>query len=263
VALPELIAQALGPPGPLLLFLLCVAFATAAQTLTGFAFSLILLGLSASLGLASVADAANAASVLTLVNAATYFAGRHDELPWTTMRPALLASLPGVVAGVLLLAWLSGHSIGVLRLLLGLTIIGCAGLLLLKRARATRLAPPSSFIVAGLSAGLLSGLFSTSGPPMIFHLYRQPLPPHTVRDALLMLFAVNASLRLVMVLATGGFTLRAALLALLALPLVAIVTRAVQRHPPPIGVAALRIGVAVLLAGAGLSLVATGWTAVR
>ena len=263
MALPEAVVQAFGPPGPLLLFLACVAFATAAQTLTGFAFSLILLGLTASLGLASVADTANAASVLTLVNAVTYFAGRHEQLPWTMMRPALLASLPGVVTGVLLLAWLSGHSIGVLRVLLGLTIVACAGLLLLERIRATQLAPPWAFAVAGLSAGLLSGLFSTSGPPMIFHLYRQPLPPHTVRDSLLMLFAINASLRLVMVLATGGFTLRAALLALLALPLVALVTRVVQRHPPPIGVAALRIGVAVLLAGAGLSLVATGWTAAQ
>ena len=52
--------------GPVLVFMLCVALATYAQNLTGFAFSLILLGLVSVFHVASVHDAANAAMVLTL-----------------------------------------------------------------------------------------------------------------------------------------------------------------------------------------------------
>ncbi len=257
--LPAVVAHALGPPGPLLLFLVCVAVATAAQTLTGFAFGLILVALAASLQLASVSDAANASTLLTLINTGTYFAGHRGELPWKIMRPSLIACLPGVAVGVLLLTWLSGHAVGVLRGLLGVAIIACAALLLIERARATHVGPPVAFATAGAAAGLLGGLFGTSGPPIVFHLYRQPLPPQTIRDALLMLFVVSASTRLVMVLATGGFTTRSVLLALLAFPLVAIVTRLLQRRPPPISAGLLRVVVAVLLAGAGIALLVQGW----
>jgi len=52
-----------------LLFLACVALATYAQTMTGFAFGLVLLGLSGVFQLASVSEVANVVSVLSLVNA--------------------------------------------------------------------------------------------------------------------------------------------------------------------------------------------------
>ena len=52
--------------GSHLLVLACVALASYAQNLTGFAFGLILLGLTAVLHLASLADVANVVSVLVL-----------------------------------------------------------------------------------------------------------------------------------------------------------------------------------------------------
>ncbi len=48
-------------------FVACAAAASWLQNLTGFAFALILLGSTAVLNIASVPDAANAATVLTLV----------------------------------------------------------------------------------------------------------------------------------------------------------------------------------------------------
>lgn len=246
--------QVLGPPGQGLLFLACVAVATVAQTLTGFAFGLVLLGLVACFHLASVADAANASMVLNLVNTATYFAGHREPPPWRLMRPAVLASLPGVVIGVLLLAWLSGNAVDVLRGLLGVTIVGCAIVLLLRRARNAQVSGPAAFGVAGAVSGLLGGMFGTSGPPMVYHMYRQPLEAETVRRGLLMIFAINSAMRLVMVVATGGLSLRAALLALLAFPLVVGVTRWTQRHPPALSAGTLRGIVAGLLVLAGSSL---------
>ena len=56
-----------------LLFLACVALAYA-RTMTGFAFGLVLLGLSGVFQLASVSEVANVVSVLSLVNAAVTLA---------------------------------------------------------------------------------------------------------------------------------------------------------------------------------------------
>lgn len=235
----------------------CVVVATVAQTLTGFAFGLVLLGLAASLKLASVADAANASMVLTLVNTVTYFAGHRQPLPWRLMRPAVVMSLPGVVLGVSLLGWLSGNAVDLLRGMLGVTIVACALVLMLRSARASQVSGPASFGAAGAVSGLLGGMFGTSGPPMVFHMYRQPVDAESIRRGLLMIFGINAAIRLLMVLAMGGFSLRAAVLTLLACPLVAGVTRWTQRYPPPLAPATLRLLVVGLLVTSGGSLLAS------
>lgn len=121
------------------LFLLCVALATCAQNLSGFAFALILLGLA---GLLELAPLANVATVLALAN-------------------ALVA--------------------------------------LRERSSAT------SFRTWGVVSGLLTGLFSTGGPPLVYHLYRQPMPLRTVRDTLAATLAASSLMRLTMVLGTGLF----------------------------------------------------------
>lgn len=63
------------------LFLLCVALASCAQSLSGFAFALILLGLAGLFELAPLADLANVATVLALVNARSPCAERAKH--WT------------------------------------------------------------------------------------------------------------------------------------------------------------------------------------
>ncbi|MGC8050090.1 hypothetical protein, partial [Salmonella enterica] len=72
----------------------------------------------------------------------------------------------------------------------------------------------------------------SAGPPMVFHLYRQPLDRVVVRDTLVLLFAVNAVLRLVIVLAQGRFDHASLALSLEALPVVLGVTWLARRHPP-------------------------------
>ena len=81
------------------LFLACVALATYAQTMTGFAFGLVLLGLSGVFQLASVSDVANVVSVLSLVNAVVTLARAKPQVNWRLMAPALASSLVGVGAG--------------------------------------------------------------------------------------------------------------------------------------------------------------------
>ena len=211
-----------------LLFLACVALASVAQNLTGFAFGLILLGLTAVLHLASLGDVANVVSVLVLVNAAITFGRTRPQLAWPVFGPSLAVSQLGVGAGVALLGWFS--------------------------ARARQSSLPAFLFFSGVS-GVMGGLFASAGPPMVYHLYRQPWPADMIRHSLIVLFAANAVLRLVLVMAHGQFSMTAFWLTLEALPLVMGLTWLARRHPSRLPIEHVRRAVFVLLLIAGLALV--------
>lgn len=257
MAVPPVAATlAPGPVTPYLLFVACVALATWVQNLTGFAFALILLGLVSGLQLASVADTANAATVLSLVNAAICFRAHRVSPPWQLMRPAMLPSVLGVLAGVLWLGWLSGHAVHWLRALLGLAIIACAVLLLVQRRPLDRLSRPWVFAVAGASSGVLGGLFSTAGPPLVFHLYRQPLDRQVIQHGLLLMFALGAAVRLLLVGLSGHWSLTSLWLSALAVPVVWGVNLLQRRWPTRLDARRTRhlVGGLLVLTGALLLL---------
>lgn len=252
--------EALGSPASIFGFLICVAVAAYAQTLTGFAFALILLSSVAVFDLVPIADAANAAMVLTLVNAYSFFRTDRRPPPWRMMRPALISSLCFTVVGVGLLMWFSSHATQWLKVLLGLVIAGCAFSLMLQRRPRQTLSSPAGFGVAGSLSGILGGLFGTSGPPIVYLMYQQPLDHSLIRRALLLVFASNSALRLVVVAATGTFTLRSLLLCALSVPIVHFVTIFTARRPPPVSGRTLRAAVAWLLVISGALLVFSGWS---
>lgn len=251
----EMLGSPLGVAG----FLVCVAVAAYAQTLTGFAFGLILLSAVGVFDLVPIADAANAVMVLVLVNVYSSFRASRQPLPWRMMRPALISSLGFIVVGVALLMWLSSHATQWLKILLGLVIAGCALSLMLQRQPRKTLSSPASFGVAGALSGVLGGLFGTSGPPIVYLMYRQPLDQTLIRLALLLVFACNAGLRLAVVVATGGFNVRSVLLCALSVPIVHYVTTFTARRPAPVSARTLRTGVAWLLVVSGVLLVFSGW----
>ncbi|MDX3904630.1 MAG: TSUP family transporter [Pigmentiphaga sp.] len=237
-----------------LLYLVCVGLAAYCQNLTGFAFALLLLGMVGAFGLMPITDAANVASVLSLVNILAYWRYNRVTFDWTVLRPILASSLLGVVAGVLLLDWLSTNAVAILSLLLGVAIIGCSLLLLVHSTpRPTPSGKPALWFYGALS-GLLGGLFSTSGPPMVYHLYRQPMDRAQVRECLFMMFAASSALRLLLVAGSGHFSWRSLLLAVSAIPVVAAVSWWQARHPTRLsrrGVEWLVCGL-LMLAGASL-----------
>jgi uncharacterized membrane protein YfcA len=239
------------------LFMGCVAVATCIQNLTGFAFGLILLGLVSVFGLVPVVDAANAATVLTLVNAVSYFRVNEIDRGWRVMRPAVLPSLAGVGAGVLLLTWLSGHEMHVLRGVLGAAILACALGLLIEAQPRTMVSSRTAFAAVGAVSGLMGGLFSSAGPPLVYHMYRQPLRRDLVKQCLILMFAINQLLRLVLMLSAGRFSWMSVCLSVAAVPVVYAVTRLQHRYVPPISATLTKRIVCGLLILAGTSLVAS------
>lgn len=240
-------------------FLLCVALATFVQSLTGFAFGLVLLGLVAMGHIAPVASVAAAMTVLTLVNAGVALSDRGAKPYKPALLPVLTSSFIGVGVGVFLLGWLGETTMPTLRGLLGVVIIlGSLPLVFSVKAGA-QMGPRWWYLISGSFTGLLSGLFATGGPPLVVHLYRQPLPLQQIRDTLLLVFAANALVRLGGVFIQGSFTYSVLLLTLEALPVVFGVSWLVRRYPPRIPDKFVRWTVFFLLLAAGGNLVWTTW----
>ncbi len=236
------------------LFLGCVAAAAYVQNLTGFALGLVLLGLAGLSHAAPLTDVTNVASVLTLVNAAAMFGAARPSLDRRVMVPTLAASLLGVAAGVALLNWLSDNAVAVLRLLLGVVIVGCAAVLLLDAPRRSQPSPRRTFAAFGLLSGVLGGLFATAGPPLVFHFYRQPMPLRAIRESLVAVFTLTALVRLALMLAAGRIGADAVRLSLEAAPLVLLMSWRMARRPPGWDPRLVRVLACALLGviGAGL-----------
>ncbi|OZI77952.1 TSUP family transporter [Bordetella genomosp. 12] len=238
-----------------LLFLLAVAVATYAQTMTGFAFGLVLLGLSSLFALAPLPDMSNTVSILTLINALVAIGRNRPQVNWTLLRPAMISSLVGVALGVAALDSIHGRMSVVLQWLLGLTILVCAFMLIMQARQLPRVSSRPVFVFFGLISGLLGGLFSSAGPPMVYQLYRQPLPLAVIRNSLLVLFAANAVVRLALVSWQGTLHANTLWMSLEALPVVVILTMLVRRFATADSIRAVKRMVFVLLIAAGLGLV--------
>jgi hypothetical protein len=236
------------------LFLMFVALAAYAQNLTGFALALILLGLVGATDLVPLPDTVNAMTVMTLTNACTFLYRRWPVQLERSLLPAVAASIPGTIAGMVLMSWLAGAAYEVLRLLLGLSIVLCA-LLLWRAAKPLKaVSSRGAFVLAGGISGLLGGMFSASGPPLVYLMYRQPLTHARIQESLILFFGVGSLLRLAIVIVAGRFSMHAVGLTAEAIPVVFAVTAFAAGRPPPLSLGLLRAVVCGLLVvtGAGL-----------
>jgi len=235
-------------------FLLLTGVAAYAQTLTGFAFGLITMGGVGLTGLLSLPDAAMIVSVLSLVNSAQMLLKGWRDVAWRQFWLVMATSIPLLFVGYALLDWLAGTRADALRLILGLVIIVSS---LQLAHRPEPLARPSgsfSFLFFGGIAGVMGGLFSTAGPPLVYHFYRQPMPLVKVRETLVTVFALNSVFRIGLVTAVGDLPSGSTWSGLLAIPVVMGATYAARNWPPPLSPATMRRIVFVLLFLSGVSL---------
>lgn len=242
-------------------FMALVGLASFCQNLTGFAFGLIFVGVAGATHLMDIADAANVACLLSIINGASYLRAHRVRPDWALLKPMLTSSVIGVIAGVLLLQWLSGNALNALRMLLGVVIVLCAVLLGMQKKARDEVSGPRALWVAGVSSGLLGGLFATPGPPMVYHLYRQPLDRMLVRNCLFAMFIVCAVLRAGMVAVQGQIGWSVLGWTALAFPVVTGVTWWSARHPPELPRRLVEATVCALLILSGVSLLVSGWQA--
>lgn len=232
------------------LFLAVVALGTYVQTVSGFALGLIVMGAVTTLHLVSVPFSAVVISIISLFNTLLALRHSHHHVQWRIVGWVLLGMLPAVVLGVILLNTLSSHSTRLLHGILAAFILIGATLLMLKPH--PRQAPSGSFsaLFIGSIAGLFSGLFSTAGPPMVYHLYRQPYSLDTIRSTLFSVFAISTAARIGYVGWEGDITPAMWHLSLYCLPIVILATWVGRHFPPPlsdIGMRRLAFGLLMLL----------------
>ncbi len=242
---------------PLIAFWAVAALAAWVQTLTGFALGLIVMGATGLMGLMPLPQAAAVTSLLVVLNGVQVLARGHRDLDRRIWGWLMIGAVPGLVAGYLAMLWLAGQAVEVLRLVLGLVIAGAA--LQLARHPHPRLipSPPASFVAAGMAGGIMGGLFATSGPPVIWQLYRQPLPLAKVRATLLGLFFATQIIRLTMVGGSGALTATVLLSAIGAAPAVILGTWLARRFPPPVAPLTIRRAALALLAASGVAMIVT------
>jgi uncharacterized membrane protein YfcA len=234
------------------------AFAGASvQSATGFGFALILgPALFAVLG---PQQAVSALLVLGLaLNVLVLADGRRARVRWRALLPALVAAVPGLVAGALILTALPKPA---LQAAVGATVI-VAALVQLRARRAP--APPrepslGGACAVGMASGALTTSTSVSGPPLVLWLEAQGLQPAEMRTSLAICFlALNLAGGAALIAAGGTEALAGAELLLPLLGLVVaghlIGARAFRRLDP----SRFRLVVFGLVIAAGLASLAAG-----
>lgn len=234
-----------------ILFAAFIALGVYAQNVTGFALALILLGLVGVTDLVPLPDAANVATVIIIVNALMFFHRRRSARVERAIVPAVAASLVGTIAGMIVLAYLAANAYQVLKIVLGISIVGCALLLWRAAAALKRTSGPGYFTAVGALSGVLGGMFSAPGPPLVYAVYRQPWSIERIQESLIFSFAVGSVLRLVVMVSTGNFSKLSLLLTLESIPVALGVTALTATRRPPVSERTLKLVVCLLLVCSG------------
>lgn len=228
------------------------------QTLTGFALGLIVMSGSTLFGLLPVPMTAQIISVLVLVNGAMVLSREWRAADRRALAAAVIGSMPAIALGVWMLHWMAGSALSLLKLILGLFIAAAAVQLVRRPDPWPARSPDWTFGLAGAAGGVMGGLFATSGPPLIWLIYRQPLTLDTIRVTLVSYFCLTQIWRLVLVAADGDIRTGTLITGAGAVAAIAAGTWAARRFPPPVAPLTLRRGALALLFLSGIALIATG-----
>jgi len=195
----------------MLLAALAALLGAATQATTGFGFALVL-----SPVLFAVIEPEEAVTTLLVLSLALnvlVLAERRDrgEVRWRRLTPMLVAALPGLLLGVVILSTLSKQ---VLQIGVGLAVIGAAAWQLRRRLQERPPAlPAGAELAVGFASGVTTTAISISGPPIVLWLEAHRVPPAEFRALLAGSFLfLNLVGGVVLLAAEGGGALRVGLL---------------------------------------------------
>lgn len=216
------------------LLLLIVAVATYFQTVTGFGLAMIVIGVVSGFQITEVAFIASVVSLISIVNSGVALPKHLHKIQWRSAVICLAGIIPSSILGVILLDYLGHRASAALELLLGLIIVYSGVRFALRPKQRETISSDSSFFIVGFISGLCGGLFGMPGPPLIFHMYRQPLSLAVVRNMLLLLFCATSFTRTLYEATVYDLPAEALYISTMAIPCVAIFTVIGQKFPPPL-----------------------------
>lgn len=183
-------------PTEIAIFIVIAALGSFVQALSGFALGLIVLGCVTLLELAPISFTAAVISMISLANGSWVLARHSRCIHWRSAAWTLLGLVPAVGVGLALLARLDSDMPGLLRQLLGWVILMAGVLLMLRPHPHNQVSGRVGTLLFGAAGGVLGGLFSTAGPPVVFHFYRQPWTLAAIRSTLLTVFVLSTLVRI-------------------------------------------------------------------
>ena len=204
----------------------CIAFASFAQTLSGFGFSLLAVPLMTLV--VSPRDAVVVATIIGAISTTSQAVIDRNHVDSSIAKRLILASYAGMPFGLMAFIFVSETG---LRLVLGVVVISAAVLLL----RGFRLRDDSHHLdwLFGIVSGFLSTSTSTNGPPLVFLMQARQLAPATFRATINTVFAVVNVGALALFVSAGkvnGNNLSGVAVAVPALGVALAIGYAVRRH---------------------------------
>ncbi|MEJ6671611.1 MAG: TSUP family transporter [Pseudomonadales bacterium] len=212
------------------LFLLIVAFAAVTQTITGFAMGLIIVAVTAALGILSILEVTAIISIISMVNTLLVLRQSRKGINLRLLGLISLGLLPSLVLGFLFLDRFGETYDHFLKTGLGLMVMSAGILMMLKPAQWPRPSSSHSAVFVGFLGGFFGGLYSAAGAPIAYFLYRQPDSVATIRLTLLAVFFLSTFSRAMMGVVYGHFTEAVLIKTVLALPLVILISIGLQRN---------------------------------
>jgi len=189
-------------PGQFLVACLILACAEAIYVLLGFGAGLVAVGLMAMI----MPELRDVVVLLLLVNlpAEIYVvAASWRHISWR----GVLLIMSGVATGIPLGSWLlSAGDLGLLLTLLGVVMAVAGGAFLLSPERPPRTLPAWIAPPVGLVSGVLTGLFGTGGPPLIFYYQLRGSDKAAFRGNLMAIFLLMTAVRVPSYAAFGLIT---------------------------------------------------------
>jgi len=134
----------------------------------------------------------------------------------------------------MILNHLSNYAIDLLEVLLGIFILGSGALLIIHPHLLKCGSSNFTHLIAGSFGGLLSGLFGVGGPPLIMHIYLQPLPFPVMRTTMLAILGIMTLIRIAFEGYNENITGAVLKLSLLSVPVSVLATLFARRFSPPI-----------------------------
>ncbi|QUM76961.1 sulfite exporter TauE/SafE family protein [Moritella sp. 24] len=236
-------------------FMAIIAVATYVQSIAGFALGMIVMGTVTSFNLVPIAFTSVVISTVTLMNSIFIIKGCFSQLNRRIVILTVAGMLPGMFIGLYLLEYLSGSFNEILQTILGIAIIGAGISMILKSPHKERKESKKfTFLCAGTASGILNGMFSMGGPPLVYIFYRQPFTLNLIRLYLLSIFFVSSISRLTMVGLRGELTADMLIFSAACIPVVLGVSWIAKHYPPPISLDTMRKFAFCLLMVIGSSL---------
>jgi uncharacterized membrane protein YfcA len=238
-------------------FLLAVFVGSYVQSVAGFAMGMIIVAVVGGLRLLDVPTLSATVSLLTILNVFLALRGQTHYVHKKLFLWLALGQVPAIYLGLLLMTWLDGNTRWLLEICLGLFITVGGLSMSLKPHPWPQVSGRLATWLAGVSGGLVGGMFSASGPVLGWFGYSQPLKLITIRATLLACFVLTTATRTVLVGIEGGLTERVLSYAAAGLPVVFIGTWLGRYFAPPVTEEQIKRGAYVLLLVMGVWMLAS------